>query len=74
MKKQSYHISNLGSYAPSHIADKDGYVSYHDSPRYSAATDAQLEEWAGDSRKLVRNAAITEQAERRLAAWQQKGE
>jgi len=70
MKTRSYHISNLGSYAPSHIADSNGYVTYHDSDRYGKATDEQLEEWAESRIKAVRNAAITEQAERKLAEWQ----
>jgi hypothetical protein len=70
MKTRSYHISNLGSYAPSHIADNNGYVTYHDSDRYGKATDEQLEEWAESRTTAVRNAAITEQAERKLAEWQ----
>lgn len=70
MKTKSYHISNLGSYAPSQIADSNGYVTYHDSERYSKATDEQLAEWAESRVKAVRNAAITEQAERELSKWQ----
>jgi hypothetical protein len=33
MKTRSYHITNLGSFAPQHIEDVNGYVVYHDSPR-----------------------------------------
>lgn len=69
MKTKSYHISNLGSYAPSHIADNNGYVTYHDSIRYGKASDEQLAEWAESRNKAVRNAAITEQAERDLEEW-----
>jgi hypothetical protein len=70
MNTRSYHISNLGSYAPRGI-DTNGYVTYHVSRQYSKASDEQLAEWAAESRiKAVRNAAITEQAERRLAKWQ----
>jgi len=72
MKTNSYHISNLGSYAYSHIADSNGYVTYHDSPRYGKATDEQLDEWAESRSKAVRNAAITEQAERQLSKWQKE--
>lgn len=70
MKTKSYHISNLGSYATSGIADNNGYVTYHDSPRYGIASDEELDEWADSRTKSVRNAAITEQAERRLKEWQ----
>jgi hypothetical protein len=70
MKTRSYHISNLGSYAPYHIADNNGYVTYHDSDRYVTASDEQLAEWAESRTKAVRNAAITEQAERKLGEWQ----
>lgn len=70
MKTKSYHISNLGSFAPSSANVENGYVTYHDSPRYGKASDEQLEEWAGSRTKAVRNAAVTEQAERALAKWQ----
>ncbi len=70
MTTATYHVSNLGSYAPSGIADNNGYVTYHKSPRYGRATEAQLDGWACSRIAAVRNAAITEQAERRLAEWQ----
>lgn len=69
MKTRSYHISNFGRYAPIHIADASGFVTYHDSDRYGKATDQQLGEWSESRIKAVRNAAITEQAERKLEEW-----
>ena len=69
MKTKTYHHTNLGSFAPRELADNAGYIRYHDSPRYSSASDKQLEEWAGSFIKPVRAAAITEQCERRLEDW-----
>lgn len=70
MKTKSYHISNLGSFAPSSATVENGYVTYHDSPRYRNATEDQLNEWSGVRTKAVRNAAVTEIAERALRVWQ----
>lgn len=72
MRTKTYHISNLGSFAPGGLADSSGFVTYHDSERYGKATDAQLEEWSESSRAAVRAAALTEQAERRLEQWRKK--
>ena len=72
MKTKSYHVSNLGSFAPSGLADNQGYVMYHVSPRYGRATDEQLATWADSRSAVVRAAAITEQAERELAEWQSR--
>jgi hypothetical protein len=69
MKIKRYHISNLGSFAPSHLANNDGYVAYHASGRYNSAMEAQLDIWADSRVRAVRNAAITEQAERKLEQW-----
>jgi len=69
MKTKSYHKSNLGSFAPS-ISTNDGYIVYHDSPRYGKASEEQLEAWAESRIKAVSNAALTEQAERALSQWQ----
>lgn len=69
MQTKTYHITNLGSYAPSGIADVNGYVTYHASPRYSKATEEQLNGWAESRVKAVRNAAVTEMAERHLESW-----
>lgn len=70
MTTATYHISNLGSYAPAGIAAFDGYVIYHKSVRYARASDEQLAAWTESRIKAVRNAAVTEQAERKLAKWQ----
>jgi len=70
MKTKSYHISNFGSFAPAGATARDGYVTYHDSDRYGSATEAQLDAWSESRNVAVRNAALTEKAERRLAKWQ----
>lgn len=64
MKTASYHSSNFGSFAFT-----TGYVTYHVSPRYAKASDAQLAEWESSRLKAVRNAAKTERAERAISAW-----
>lgn len=67
MTTATYHKSNLGSYAPAGLlADMAGFVTYHKAARYAQATDEQLAKWACCRIKAVRNAALTEQAERRL--------
>lgn len=68
MKTKSYHKSNLGSFTPA-IGTNDGYIVYHDSPRYAKASKEQLESWAESRIKAVSNAARTEQAERALNEW-----
>lgn len=68
MRTKSYHKSNLGSFAPS-ISTNDGYIVYHDSPRYGTASEEQLEAWAESRLRAVSNAARTEQAERALNEW-----
>lgn len=71
MKTKSYHVSNLGSYAPPGATQNgQGYITYHDSPRYAKATEEQLAEWSASRNQAVRNAALTEIAERALAVWQ----
>lgn len=69
MKTKSYHISNFGRFAPTSAADVNGYVTYHDSDRYAKASDDKLAEWAESRTKAVRNAALTEQAQRNLRQW-----
>ena len=44
------------------IPNRDGYVTYHVSPRYAKASEAQLAEWAESRMAPVRSAALTEQA------------
>jgi hypothetical protein len=73
MKKDITHISNFGSFAPIG-ANALGYIEYHDSPRYSKASDSQLDEWQESPNKLIRNAARIELANRGLRAWNEKSE
>lgn len=74
MKKRSVHQSNFGAFAPIG-ANVGGYIEYHDSPRYSRASIAQLEEWEADARmEIVRNAARIELANRRIRKWNEGSE
>ena len=69
MKTKSFHHSNMGSYAPRGYADNEGYITYHDSPRYAAASMSKLLEWENSRAKVGRAAAATEIAERALQDW-----
>lgn len=70
MKIRRYHVSKFGLFGGGVVADADGYVTYHDSPRYAAATDEQLKDWAANAKTLAaRNAARTEINKRRLNEW-----
>ena len=69
MKTKTYHVSNLGSFGGVVSPDANGYVTYHDSPRYDKATDKQLADWAESTIRAVRNAAKTEMAERGIREW-----
>lgn len=70
MKTRLYHLTRLGGFAPLGCAGADGYIRMHDSPRYSVATNEQLEFWRDNSKsRLVRAAAETERAKRQLQAW-----
>lgn len=71
MKTATYHVSNYGSFRPDATTDTDGYVTYHDSPRYAKATNEQLREWLDSRNEAVRNAAATEIASRKLQKWQE---
>lgn len=72
MKTRAYHISNLGSFGASVPTGRDGYVTYHDSPRYAKASNSRLAEWTESRCKAVRAAAWTELAERGIAEWRAK--
>jgi len=74
MKTKTYHVSRMGNMVSLPVrSNVNGYVTYHDSPRYRTATDEQLAEWAEYGRTLaVRNAAGTEIGCRNLAEWQYK--
>lgn len=69
MKTANYHISNFGKFAPTEIADRMGFVDYHDSQKYEKMSDAQLSALRSHRMRLVRNAAITELANRAAAKW-----
>ena len=71
MKYKIYHISNFGSFAPQGVSEENGYVKYHDSPRYDNANFEQLNDWAESRISLVRNAALTEIAERNVQSWRE---
>ena len=74
MKKSSTHESNFGKFAPIG-ANANGYIEYHDSPRYSKASIAQLEDWESNAKmQIVRNAARIELANRKIRAWNEKSE
>lgn len=73
MNIKTYHISNLGSFSPRGVTvDSQGYVTYHSSDRYSKASNDQLVDWSCSRIRSVRNAALTEIAERSIVAWQSK--
>lgn len=69
MKTKTYHVSNLGSFGGVVSPDANGYVTYHDSPRYAKATSEQLADWSESPTRAVRNAAKTELAERGIQHW-----
>lgn len=72
MKTKTYHTTNLGKFAGrvAQFADGQGYVTYHDSDRYSDMTDADLDDLVANGRyRAVRAAAATELAERAIRAW-----
>lgn len=73
MKIGRYHYTQMGSHQPRGVVkDAEGYIAYHDHPRYAAASEEQLTEWATSDHVAVRNAAATELAERRLRTWRRK--
>jgi len=69
VKTKTYHISNFGNMAPSGVDCVDGYVTIHDSTRYSDATVQQLHTWTTSRLPAVRDAALTELADRDLEEW-----
>lgn len=69
MKTTTYHISNFGNMAPSGVDCVDGYVTIHESTRYSAATVQQLHTWTTSRLPAVRDAALTELANRNVQQW-----
>jgi len=75
MKTASYHVSNFGNMVTLPVtSDSEGYVTYHVSPRYAAADNAQLHDWNEHGRtEAVRNAAGTEIGGRGLQKWRERG-
>ena len=69
MKTRTYHISNFGSFAPAGVDCVDGYVTIHESTRYSTATVEQLNTWTTSRFSAVRDAALTELADRAIEDW-----
>lgn len=73
MKTKTYHINHFGAFGVGVVTDTEGYVIYHDSRRYSKATEVQLLRWVDTSLSLaVRNAAQTELNERCLEEWRRR--
>jgi len=70
MNTKKFHPRDLGRYGNALPTDQAGYVMVHDSPRYAAADDAQLDEWSRSRHAAVRAAARSEMAMRSLAVWQ----
>jgi|LakMenEpi03Aug12_release.lakeMendotaPanAssembly.Ray.scaffolds.fasta_scaffold4234762_1 hypothetical protein len=68
MAVANFHISSFGSFA-SGFESSNGFVYYHDHPRYEKASDDQLAEWTTSRLKAVRNAAWAEINQRSLQAW-----
>lgn len=77
MKTKTCHVSNFGAFAPTEIQNVNGYVTYHDSRYYERAGKKKLQELAAPvppseltfKRRMVRNAAIVELADRAVAQW-----
>jgi hypothetical protein len=69
MKTKTTHKSNLGI-AGAHIpSDFQGYIEYHDSPRYARMTLAELDDLADSTPyKTVEAAIAIERAHRVIAA------
>jgi hypothetical protein len=64
----NFHVSNFGSFTQG-FESSNGYVYYHDHPRYEKASDEKLAEWTQSRIKAVRNAAFAEINQRALQAW-----
>lgn len=54
------HMSVVGVFRSKCSINDDGYIEYHDSPRYSLATLSKLHHWLIKGSSLVRNAAAIE--------------
>ena len=70
MKTKSFYVPAFGKFAPPAVfTDSHGFALIHDSPRYAEAPNGLLKYWTQSRLEPVRNAALMEQAERRLADW-----
>jgi hypothetical protein len=69
MKTKTFHATNMGRFAPTYLADGNGYITIHDSTRYQQAKDQELAEWRRSSVPAIRAAAIVELAEREIQRW-----
>ena len=65
MKTKTTHSSYFGSFS----SGFNGYIEYHDSPRYSKASEQELENWTQSRFEVVRNAARIELKNRAIEAW-----
>ena len=70
MKVRTVHVNNFGNFAPPG-SDYQGYITYHDDPRYEEATDAQLQQWLNSNVPLVQAAVRVERANRAIQRWRE---
>lgn len=73
MKTKSFHASNMGRFAPTYLADQDGYITVHDSDRYERADAGQLGVWRKSRIRAIKAAAIVELASREIQRWRDRG-
>ena len=75
MHTKHTHKSNFGSALTGEIerrltADADGYIEYHDDPRYKELLEYELTDLVLKSEdSAVRNAALVEEMERAIHNW-----
>ena len=72
MKTAACHYSNFGVFGQSLPRCMNGYVTFHNSPRYAEASTHQLIEWEKSRLRLVRVAAKVEIASRQLQDWRNR--
>lgn len=69
MITRTTHITNFGRFQPECQSDEEGYIEYHDSSRYSTASEEQLDKWSRSRHTAVRTAVAVERAQRRISKW-----
>lgn len=57
MKTARTHITNFGSFLPAFRHDFQGYITYHDSPKYNAMTKDELRQTMSEHRLSACRAA-----------------